>query len=163
MSSRVRIKMGQVEVEYEGDAQFLKDELPALLDSVSKLYREARSLNGDDDALDVPGPETPGAPKLHGVGTTNNIAAKIGAGSGSDLVLAAAARLTLGAGKPTFSRQALLEEMKTATSYFNKNYANNLSKYLTALVKAAKLMETAKDTYALSATALAEIEAKIAG
>lgn len=163
MSSKVRIRMGQVEVEYEGDEQFLKDELPALLDSVSKLYREAKNVSGDDEAPDPATPVVPTPPTLNAVGTTTNIAAKMHVDSGPHLILAAAARLTLGGGKPSFSRQTLLEEMKTASSYFNKNYASNLSQYLTGLVRSGKLMETAKDTYAMTATTLSEIEAKIAG
>lgn len=33
-ASRIRIKMGAIEVEYEGDESFLRDELPALLTAV---------------------------------------------------------------------------------------------------------------------------------
>lgn len=162
MTSRVRIRLGQLEVEYEGDEQFLKDELPTLVDSISRLYREAHEVIPQEDA---PVQASVGSPVFSSpteVGTTNNITAKLSVDSGPDLILAAATRLTLGAGQASFSRQSLLEEMKTATRYFNKNYTNNLSKYLAGLVKFGKLKEVAKDTYALSAAALQEIEAQIA-
>jgi hypothetical protein len=39
--SKIRIKLGDIEVEYEGAESFLKDELPALLNAVSKLHHES--------------------------------------------------------------------------------------------------------------------------
>jgi hypothetical protein len=38
MESKIRIKMADIEVEYEGSEAFLKGELPAILDAVSKLH-----------------------------------------------------------------------------------------------------------------------------
>jgi hypothetical protein len=35
MTSKIRIKLGAIEVEYEGSEQFLKEELPQLLTAVS--------------------------------------------------------------------------------------------------------------------------------
>lgn len=41
MTSKIRIKMGPIEVEYEGSENFLKEELPELLGTVSNLYKES--------------------------------------------------------------------------------------------------------------------------
>lgn len=82
--------------------------------------------------------------------TTSTIAAKIRADSGRDLIRAAAAKLELVDGRASYTRQELLGEMQTATSYYKKTYSNNLSGYLNRLVRDDKLREVSKDTYALA-------------
>lgn len=160
MVSKVRIRVGQIEVEYEGDERFLKDEMPALLETVLRLHREA------GDSIDAPAEQQSAhstkKKETSGVGTTANIAGRLGCNSGPDLILAAATRLTLGAGQDALPRKAIHDEMKTAAAYYKKTYANNLSAYLSTLVKSGKLVESAKDTYALKASARKEIEAKLA-
>ena len=44
MTSKIRIKLGAIEVEYEGSEQFLKEELPQLLTAVSELYAKSAAL-----------------------------------------------------------------------------------------------------------------------
>ena len=160
MVSKVRIRVGQIEVDFEGDEQFLKDEVPALLDRVLRLHHEAKCHAGV--VVEEQLPDSAQGNGTTGIGTTANIAARLGCNSGPDLILAAGARLTLGAGQESLSRQALHEEMKTATAYYKKTYANNLTSYLSNLVKSGRLVESAKDTYALKASTRAEIEAKLA-
>jgi hypothetical protein len=94
--------------------------------------------------------------------TTGSIAAKIGAKSGTDLLEAAAGHLALFAKKETFSRQQLLDEMKGATAYYNKNYSSNLSGYIKRALKDDLLAETATNCYALTAAARTGLEKKIA-
>lgn len=159
MTSKIRIRMGAIEVEYEGSEAFLKDELPDLLSAVSKLYRESGAA-GADANLDLNADTGAGS---FATGTTGGIAAKLGCTSGSDLIIAAAAKLALIDKQQSFPRKTLHEEMKTASSYYNKNYGPNLSKYLTALVKAGRLNEPAKDRYSLSPAERQKIEPKIAG
>ena len=38
--------MGAIEIEFEGSELFLKEELPELLEAVSRLYSEAGDLEG---------------------------------------------------------------------------------------------------------------------
>lgn len=40
-TSKIRIKLGAIEVEYEGSESFLKEELLALLSAVSDLYQRS--------------------------------------------------------------------------------------------------------------------------
>lgn len=157
MTSKIKIKLGPVEVEYEGGEEFLKKELPDLLSAISKLYKES--------GVTVSGLELGNQSGTSGgtvVGTTGTIAAKLSVSSGSDLAIAAAVRLILGMGQGAFTRDQLLNEMKTASSYYNKNYSNNLSKTLNQLVKSGKFVETAKDTYSLSANCKSEQESRLA-
>lgn len=157
MTSKIKIKLGLVEVEYEGSEEFLKKELPDLLSAISKLYKESGIPASGQQLTDqlVSVGNTPLG------GTTGTIAAKLKVASGSDLAVAAAARLTLGLGQGLFTRDQLLTEMKSASSYCKKNYISNLSNTLNGLVKSAKFVETAKDTYALSANTKSDLENRL--
>ncbi len=72
-------------------------------------------------------------------------------------MLAAAAQLNLGAGQRSFSRAALLGEMKTAREYYEPVYGKNLSRYLRNLIKERQLSEPRPGNYALTATARREL------
>jgi hypothetical protein len=41
MTSKIKIKMGAIEIDYEGSEEFLKEELPSLLKTVSDLYKSS--------------------------------------------------------------------------------------------------------------------------
>ncbi|MHC4150303.1 MAG: hypothetical protein ACYSR5_12590 [Planctomycetota bacterium] len=155
MSTKLRIRIGEVEIDYEGTEDFLKQELPQLLKTAMELHKAAgpstKSAGGGNN----------GKNKLP-ILTTGSIAAKLKAASGMDLLLAAAAQLTLIAKKDTFSRQELLAEMQNASSYYKKSYSGNLTKYLKSALTEQKLTETAKNVYALSAKTRSELEGKLA-
>lgn len=157
MSARIRIRLGDLDIEYEGDDAFIKSDLLDLVSSAIALY-EQRSSSVEDSIEDSPPPDHDEL----AVGTTGNIASKMGAKSGPDLLIAAAARLVLGKGLASFSRQELLKEMKTATAFYKKSYTNNLSKYIQGRVKAGDIVESAKNTYALGAKKEADLRKKLA-
>ena len=148
MSIKIRIRIGDVEIDYEGAEEFLKQKLPTLLRSVMDFHKASGGGRGGGA----------GVPPL----TTGTIAARLKAKSGPALLLAAAAHLTLVAKKQTFSRQELLTEMKKATSYYRKSYSNNLSKYLSSAVTDGVLQETATNAYALSADTRSKLETQLA-
>ena len=52
--------------------------------------------------------------------------------------------------------------MKNATTYYNTNMGSNLTASLANLVKSKRINESAKDTYALSATERKVVVAKVA-
>lgn len=160
MTSKIKIKMGAIEIEYEGSEDFLKEELPALLKAVSDLYKSSGPLMED---VRTPGKPTAGSSGANNIqGTTATLAAKLGGSSGPDLIMCAAARLHFVLGKDKFHRKELLEEMKSASNYYNTNYAKNLSTLLGNIVKAGKLMEPSKDSYSLSADSLKNMGAQLA-
>ena len=165
MTSKIRIKMGPIEIEYEGSETFLKVELPELLGAVSNLYKESGLCS--KPSLETPEPISTGGTEITQPppieATTGSIAAKLQCKTGPDLVMAAAARLTFVLEKDKFTRDDLLEEMKTASAYYNKNYSGgNLTKYLSTLMKNGKINEPSKNTYSLTASTKTEIGAKIA-
>ena len=159
MASKIRIKMGDVEVEYEGSEEFLRDELKSLLSAVLDLHKEhGNSVLSDD--LSTKREKGVGSSNNF-TGTTNTVAAKLSSSSGTDLVIAAAAQLCLVSGNDSFNRATLLKEMQTAKSYYKTTYCNNLSKYLKSLVSTDRLREVAKDTYSLSAKERKTLETKL--
>lgn len=157
LSSKLRIRIGDVEIDFEGTEEFLKQELPELLKTAMELHKAAGSPSKSGSvAATSDGKSKSQVPSL----TTGSIAAKTKANSGPDLLLAAAAHLTFVAKKETFSRQELLTEMQTASAYYKKSYSGNLSKYLKGAV-GDKLSETAMNSFALTASARTEMETKL--
>lgn len=166
LTVKLRIRLGAVEIEYEGSEDFLKAELQTILSKVSTLQESV----GNPTPMTVPengatnGAATPtneGAnPPLQM--TTNNIATKLGAKTGAALVIAACAHLALVKGKEKFSRKEISEEIQTATSYYKQNHLKNLSQSLQSLVSGDKLNEPARETYALTHQEKTRIESILA-
>jgi hypothetical protein len=154
MTSKLRIKLGNLEVDYEGTDEFIKDQFPSLL----KTLKELGTLN-----VAPPPPSPEDAPQNVPVGDhpTNTIALKLGCSTGSDLVRAAAVRLGIIKKAATFSRKSLLAEMKTATSYYKDTYRSNLDSYLKTLVDNGTLLLQGESTYALSAAKISELAPKL--
>lgn len=162
MDSKIRIKMGEVEVEYEGSQEFLKAELPALLDVVSKLYGTRRSPVDGADAVSH-GARNGVQARDAGArspGTTAAFAAKLAVKSGPDLMLAAAGKMAFADGLDVFSREQLLSEMKSATTFYRESFRKNLTQNLATLLK-KEFNEVSSGKYALAQSAKASLEAKL--
>ena len=209
MATRIRVRKGDTEVEYEGSEQFLKTELASLLQAASTFpagsgaparpvaastaspgkpparktsskrtsatrtssteTAESKSSAMKTSSAKASAPAAPTSPEPDGkaaagsdskappASPTADIAGKIGCKHGTDLVLAASAQLNIGAGQRSFSRAALLGEMKTATEYYQPVYGKNLSRYLRNLIKERQLAEPRPGAYALTAPARREI------
>lgn len=161
-TAKIRLKMGQLEVEYEGQASFLQDDLFNLMEKMVGFYAKHKA---SIPAAPLPA-QTNGAGLTDSTGeldhSTNTIATILGAKTGPDIVVAASAGLTLVQGKDRFSRKELLTEMQTAASFFKATYRNNLSKYLQGLVKADRLRLVGQNTYAISANEKKALETKLA-
>ncbi|BCD99850.1 hypothetical protein [Marinagarivorans cellulosilyticus] len=158
MTSKVRIKAGSVEVEFEGSEEYMKDELPAL---VELLYSLSPADDSDEEEESVELQATADTSKQKLQMTTNTIAAKLNAKKAGDLILAACGHLALVKGATTYSRSNILAEMKLATNYYKATMNKNLSGSLKTLVKQNELLETATDTYALDANTQKKIESTL--
>jgi hypothetical protein len=158
MDSKIKIKLGAIEIEYEGSEGFLKQELPDLIKTVAGLYKEAnmRPLadlgggggGGSDDGDSV---------QL----STASIATKLRCKSGPNLAVAAAAHLTLAKNIGVFTRKALLVEMQTATSFYKSSYSKNLSKTLKTLLK-GDFNEPSSGRYCLTEAKKKEVRSALA-
>lgn len=161
-SAKIRIKIGAIEIEYEGQASFLQDELLNLVQNLVGFYAEHKAaIPIDAPSVDVQGRNSAGSPGSldH---STNTIAGHLGASSGPELAIAAAAHLTFVKQQDRLTRKEIDTEMKNATTYYNKNMSSNLSSSLTTLVKAKRFNLIRKDVYALSASEKLALEAKLA-
>lgn len=160
MNTKLRIKMGSVEVEYEGSDDFLKKELPELLKGVLALHEKAD--DGDERKTDD---ESEGGAKPANAKTgkvsPSTAAVKLKANSGSELALAAAASMAT-EGKEAFTRAELLKAMKQAKSHYKTSYRANLSNSITTLVKGGDLLDQGSNTYALSSDKRKELETALA-
>lgn len=152
MSSKIRIKVGDIEVEYEGAEDFLKKDLPELLKTVTNLHR----VTSGPGATDIDSANR-GDIKL----TTANIAAKLNCSSGPDLVIAACAHLYFVQKSDTFDRKTILNEMKKATSYYKASSGGNLSVSLKSLVQEGKLTEPSTNVFSLHANTIKELYARL--
>lgn len=153
--SKIEIQVGQVRVHYEGDDNYIKTELPALID---KLINHSANIQTNEPNGTKPAAESTTSIKTKvKVGTTNSIAGRINAKTGPDLFKAAAAKLHFVDGKESFTRKELTTEIRLATQYFSETYIGNGSKILQSLGKNT-FNEVSKDKFALTATAIAELE-----
>jgi hypothetical protein len=160
--ARIRLKLGHIEIEYEGNASFLRDGLLATVKELLELQKKNPSIAAPASAAPAP----PAPPAAGGVGqfdhSTDTIATLLKADSGPDLVMAAAAHLHFVKGQPKFTRKQIVAEMKSSTSHYKKSYFGNLSTALTALTSKDRLRLLSKDTYAVSNTERTALEAKLA-
>ena len=158
MESKIRIKLGPIEVDYEGSEAFLKQELPSLIKTVTELSLSWSRVEDENDQGE--GDKRKGGKTLQL--STNSIAAKLPCSSGPDLILAAATHLTLVKGQDVFTRKQLLDEMKTASGYYKATYRDNLSSYLKTLLKADSLTESSPGRFSLGAKTRGDMRGRLA-
>lgn len=160
--TRLRVKLGAAEIEYEGGAATLEKLVMPTVAKMIDMVESHSDLQRPHTPLQIEAGDPPiiGEPKHNGAQqhSTNTIAVAIKAKSGSDLALAASARLGLVEKKDRFSRKEILEEMKTAPAFFNKNMIGNLSKILATLTGSNKLRLVAEGTFALASEEKAKLE-----
>ncbi|QIO33814.1 hypothetical protein [Bradyrhizobium sp. 1(2017)] len=156
----IRVKLGNLEIEYQGEANFLKDDLV-------RTVKELLEIQGKFPAIAaIPDKSASGQPpaKLSGNGldhSTSTMATLLKADSGPTLAVAAAAHLHFVKGMQKFTRKDLTTAMRDAPSYFKESYLGNLTASLKRLVTDDILRDVGTDTYALSVKAIADIEPKL--
>lgn len=92
----------------------------------------------------------------------STVAARLGVKSGRDVAIAATAHLQICLGTDTFTRAALLANMKAQTGYYKATMNNNLTDTIKGLVASNRLNSLANDQMSLSANELASLKAKLA-
>ncbi|HVY87204.1 MAG TPA: hypothetical protein VG943_18875 [Caulobacterales bacterium] len=140
--SRARVSADGVEVEVEG----VDLNIPEL---VAQVIETRRSLGPAATSTTQSAPNLGEAIARQATASTNTIASLLNASTGSDLVLAAMAHLTLVQGKDVAMRREILDEMKAARTFYKETFSSNLSSYLDNLAKAKRLNLVARDSYAL--------------
>lgn len=165
MESKVRVKIKDLEIDFEGSEGFLKEELPNLLKTVSEMFLSFQQSFPAIDNVETIKDETSTSevgedPKIEA--TVKTIAAKLDVKDGPGLIIAAAVHLVIVRQEDKFHRKDLLEAMKSATGYYKPSYSSNLSKYLKVLVKNGDLTEHSTEVYTLTAKKRKELEVRLA-
>lgn len=165
MQTKLKIKIGHIEFEYEGDAVYDKEAVKDLFshiesltviaptdtaDTTSQLNDFENGDGGDDSTDDITNL------------SVQTVAARLDSKSARDVALAAAAHLQICQGKTNFTRRELLTSMQQAHGYYNQTMRGNLSTALQRLVSGKLLMTLTGNQMSLSANELARLKAKLA-
>jgi hypothetical protein len=161
MSSKIKLKIGPVEVECEGSEDFLKSELPELLKLALSIHKEHAAIPPADEERADPKAKAKGKSGETVQMSVKSVAAKLSASTGPEIIMAAVASLALMKGKEAFPRQEILDEMKLAAGYYKASMRGNLSSSLKGLVDSGDLIEQSSEVYTIPPEKLAEIEARL--
>src|SRR5262245_12773421 len=154
MNSKIKIKYGEIEVEYEGAEEFLKNDLPELLKTLADLHQPAKAV-GSQSSNHV-NSKPSGASGEEITLSTGSIAARNSYKSAPELDIADCAQKALVQKKGTYTREEILEQMQTANGFYKTSSRNNLTQSLNSLIKGGEILENSDKTYSLSATKLKE-------
>ncbi len=137
MSSRVRIKAGPVEFEYEGETELSVSDIKDLFSHIETLFKvpvlaEPEQHAGAPETSAAVAAVTPPKPAqtLH----VTSVAAKLKVKTEPELAVAAAAALQIYEGKTSFTRGELHEMMKRATMHYKTSMQGNLTSILQSLL-----------------------------
>jgi len=161
-NAKIRLKIEAVEVEYEGRATFLKDDLANLMQNLMGFYQEHRAAIPIAPAAELAGRNNGSGATASLTLSTSTIAARLGGNTGPQLAMAASVHLAVVKKQDKFTRGEINTEMKAATAYYKTNMTSNLSATLSTLIKKNRLNEVATGIFALSANEKASAEAKLA-
>lgn len=154
--TKLVLKCGDIEIDYDGPEDFLKEELPKFIQVVATL-RGAKIA-----APPTQGAAAPTPAQLSGDLSVSTAAQKLSVANGPDLIVAAALSF-VSAGSATFTKKQLRDRIRDAKSYYKSSYSNNFDNYINRLVKNGRLNHTSGDNYALPAGELTTLNAKING
>jgi hypothetical protein len=149
VTAKLRIKTKGIEIEWEGEVEFLKSEVPDLIASII----QAIGINIEEPATDEDAQndlERPTASTF----TTAAAAAKMQtARSGPELFKVALAKLQISDGIEPATRDQILEEMRKAPRLFNENMRKNMTQTIGGLLSRGDINEPADGKYTLSHSA----------
>ncbi|MCJ2081675.1 hypothetical protein [Methylobacterium sp. J-090] len=165
MPTKLKIKMGHIEFEYEGDAVYDNEAVKDLFSHIESLtgaappgtfdalapINELENGDGDGDVL----------AEIANL-SAQTVSARLECKSARDLAVAAAAHLQLCQGRKSFTRKELLTDMQQDNGYYNQSMSWNLSSTLNRLVSGKILMTMTGDQMSLSANELARLKVKLA-
>ena len=156
MSNKIRIKVGHIEVEYDGAEHFNKTEFTELLSTILDTYHKNPIA-----AAAIQATSAPSAMPAEVAMSTSDIATKLGGKTGPDLAIAAVAHLIIIKGMKSCSQKEILGEMRNAPAHFSKSYASNIAKILQTLAKRSELTNPAASTYSLPAAKIADLRTRL--
>lgn len=158
MTAKLRIKAKGIEIEWEGEVDYLKNDLPDLIAAIVAALginaMDEENIEDDDKSGDVSGGVRTGK-----TFTTASIAAKLKPGTANDLFKVALAKLQLSDKVDTATRAQIHKEMQAAPKFYRPNMKNNLGNTIDTLMGQGVINEPSAGNFALTADAQEEIEA----
>lgn len=165
MASRLKIKIGTVEFEYEGDTGFDIATIQELLTHLQSVVTTlpARAISAPFSATDEQfgGRASAGDGDLANL-SANTVAARLEVKTGTDMAVAAAAYLQLCQNKETFTRKDLLDTMQSAKTYYKTSMGSNLTKSIDTLIAGKRINSLNNNEMSLSAAELTSVKARLA-
>lgn len=153
MSAKLRIKAKGIEIEWEGEVDYLKNDLP---DLIAKIVSALGNIPPDDEDTDGDEGFTG-----HGTFTTAALAAKVQPSNGPELFKVALAKLQISDKVDRATRNQIHTEMKSASKFYKPSMLNNLTKAIDTLLKSGAINEPSKGNFALSHDAQEQYLAKL--
>lgn len=155
MDTKISVKVGTIEVKYEGEASFLTQGLNDLLSNLSNIQAATPQLlpklqlENTNAIISDQKAEEPRSDNVEQM-STSNIAARLQSDSAKELVLCAMVNLQLMKNQKTQKRNDILNEMKTATGFYKATMTKNLTNTLLSLIKSKEINEISKNEYSLT-------------
>ena len=162
MEGTITIKFGSFEVSCSGSESFIEKGFPVALENAKNVFQElGLPIASDQQSAENGDAVSEAKPASNSSSlTVSTICAKLKVNSGPDLVMAACFSLHR-QGRVSASRKEIILEMRNAASYFKQTYISNLSASLKNLVVAGKLLEQAKDVFAIDAGTIGTMESQL--
>lgn len=157
MTAKLRIKAKGIEIEWEGEVDYLKNDLPDLIAAIVT----ALGIDANDDSSEE-GADTGNASLKPGIRTTTAaLAAKLKPGTGAELFKLALAKLQLSDNVEPATRAQIHNEMKTASKFYKQNMKNNLNNMIDTLLGQGAINEPTSGSYALTQSTLENLQTKL--
>jgi hypothetical protein len=159
MTAKLRIKAKGIEIEWEGEVEYLKNDLPDLIAAIVAALGIGSSDNDeDDDQQGEPEKVVLGAGKSF---TTAALAAKVQPKTGADLFKVALAKIQLSDKIEPAPRAQIHGEMRNAPKFYKPAMRGNLGKIIHALLESSEINEPKSGHFALTQSAQEQVQAKI--
>ncbi len=151
--SKIRIRVGDVEVDFEGPQSFVEDGLIQLVMEVTSTkpsskpnWQSDADSGSNEKVLDIVPGEIDGYAGI----TMNALCKKLDVKNETDLVVASAVMISIIGDAETFTIKDINTFAKKATSYVGKYFVSNSSKKITTLTKNDRFREPKDGVYTFS-------------
>ncbi len=154
MTAKLRIKAKGIEIEWEGEVEYLKNDLPDLISAIIAALGVAPV---DDEPEEI----EPVALSAGKTFTTAALAAKIKPVTAAELFKLALAKLQISDKIEPATRAQIHNEMKRAPKFYKPSMKNNLGNTIETLLGQGAINEPSAGNYTLSQTTQDQLQAEI--
>ena len=148
-TARVRFRVGDLELEYQGPSSYIENGLTDLFEKVLGYGDLDARLVGEATQPAAAAPEKSPPRRMDTDISLATMISRLGGNTGTDVVFMAAAHLAVCQERSRFSRAEVLENAKSADGYYKKSISSNLSSYLDRLLKDGRLTQYSDKSYSL--------------